>query len=62
MTPAVRSIDQSIVPPTINFLEKDPECLINCITNNALQKKIITAINNSQAFGGNNSCVVFARI
>lgn len=50
------------IPPTINFKEKDPECAIDCVPNKSVQKQVKVVLNNSQAFGGNNSCMVLKRI
>jgi len=52
------AIKDQKVPPTINFEEKDPECDIDCVPNKFRAYKIKTVINNSQAFGGNNACLV----
>jgi len=52
------AIDQETIPPTINFSEKDPDCDIDCVPNICRKHKIRVAVNNSQAFGGNNACVV----
>jgi len=56
----VLSIQTGFIPPTINLEEQDPGCRIDCVPNHARQKKVRIALNNAFAFGGNNSCVVFA--
>jgi 3-oxoacyl-[acyl-carrier-protein] synthase II len=56
------AIKDQKVPPTINFETKDPECDIDCIPNKARNQIIEVVVNNSQAFGGNNACVVFRKI
>ena len=56
------AIDQGEIPPTINFEEKDPECNINCVPNKGRQHKVQIALNNSQAFGGNNACLAFCKL
>jgi len=53
------TIDQARIPPTINYEEKDPECDIDCVPNVSREHPVKIALNNSQAFGGNNGCVVF---
>ena len=55
------AIKEGNVPPTINVQNQDPECDIDCVPNRARRQKIKIAFNNSQAFGGNNGCVVFNR-
>lgn len=56
------SIRDNIIPPTINFETPDPECDIDVVANKPRRKKIDIAMNNSFAFGGNNACVIFARV
>ncbi|MGE0267575.1 MAG: beta-ketoacyl synthase [Candidatus Omnitrophota bacterium] len=51
------SLDCQVVPPTINFTEKDPLCDIDCVPNKAREATLEIILNNSQAFGGNNACV-----
>ncbi len=52
------TIDQSKIPPTINYEEKDPECDIDCVPNISREYSVKIALNNSQAFGGNNCCLI----
>ena len=51
-------IKNDIIPPTINFEIPDPECDIDCVPNTARRHKVNIALNNSYAFGGNNSSLV----
>jgi 3-oxoacyl-[acyl-carrier-protein] synthase II len=50
------------IPPTVNFQHKDPECNINCVPNKSMKKNVNVVLNNSQAFGGNNACILFRSI
>ncbi|MDP8265873.1 MAG: beta-ketoacyl-[acyl-carrier-protein] synthase family protein [Candidatus Aceula meridiana] len=52
------SIKKGKIPPTTNFTTKDEECDIDCVANKAKNHKVKTALNNSQAFGGNNACLI----
>lgn len=53
------SIRQGEIPPTINFTEKDPACGdIDCVPNQSRKNQLRTALNNSQAFGGNNAVII----
>jgi len=56
------AIQDSRVPPTINFDEKDSECDIDCVSNKSRKQKLKTVLNNSQAFGGNNACLVLSGV
>lgn len=55
------AIKHQEIPPTINFNTPDPDCDIDCVPNQSRKIKITHVLNNSFAFGGNNSCVVFAK-
>ncbi len=54
---ALLSINNGLVPPTINYEEKDPECNLN-IVDAKLEKDINTVLINSFDLSGNNSCLV----
>lgn len=56
------SLRDGIIPPTINYQTPDPECDIKVVANKAEIRNIKTAMNNSFAFGGNNACVIFAKV
>jgi 3-oxoacyl-[acyl-carrier-protein] synthase II len=55
------AIQNSLIPPTINFKTPDPACDIDCVPNKARRTKVKYALNNGFAFGGNNCCVVLGR-
>jgi len=55
----VLAIHHGILPPTINFESKDPECDLDVIPNKARVVKVNAAISNSFGFGGQNGVVVF---
>ncbi len=56
----VMSIKESIIPPSINLIEKDRNCDINVITEKT-EKKINVALSNSFGFGGVNAVLVLKR-
>lgn len=58
---AIKSINDNVVPPTINVIEPDPEIPegMQLVFNNALHKEVKTAMSNAFGFGGHNSTVVF---
>ena len=56
------AIENSLIPPTINFTEPDEKCRIDCVPNAARQKRIRIAANNAYAFGGSNTCVLFKEV
>ncbi|MBE8719295.1 beta-ketoacyl-ACP synthase II [Sphingobacterium pedocola] len=61
---AIKSINEGIIPPTINVENLDtniPED-IQIVVNNALEKRIDTAMSNAFGFGGHNSTVIFRKV
>lgn len=55
----VLSIQNDIVPPTINLDNPDPDCDLDYVPNVARAKKIRLALNNSFGFGGHNATLAF---
>jgi len=54
---ALLSTNNGLVPPTINYEEKDPECNLN-VVNEKLEKEVNTVLINSFGLSGNNSCLI----
>jgi nodulation protein E len=50
-----------VLPPTIHFNERDPECDLDYIPNCAREADVEYAISNSFAFGGLNAVLAFRR-
>jgi 3-oxoacyl-[acyl-carrier-protein] synthase II len=50
----VLSITGSIVPPTINYENPDPECDLDCVPNTARKMNVNAVLTNSLGFGGHN--------
>jgi 3-oxoacyl-[acyl-carrier-protein] synthase II len=57
----VLSIQNSIIPPTINLDNPDPECDLNYSANKTTQKEITAAISNTFGFGGHNASLLFKK-
>ncbi|MEG0024034.1 MAG: beta-ketoacyl-ACP synthase II [Akkermansia sp.] len=55
------AIAEDIIPPTINVEHQDPECDLDCVPNQAREKRVNIAVSNSFGFGGHNSTVVVKR-
>jgi 3-oxoacyl-[acyl-carrier-protein] synthase II len=55
------SISQGVVPPTVNFRERDPDCDIDVVANEARQVPVSCGISTSLAFGGNDAALVMQR-
>ena len=57
---SVLTIQNGIIPPTINLENPDPDCDLDYVPNVARQKKVRTVLSNSFGFGGHNASLVFA--
>jgi 3-oxoacyl-[acyl-carrier-protein] synthase II len=57
----VLAVHHGILPPTINYEIKDPECDLDVVPNVARAAKINAAISNSFGFGGQNGVLVFTK-
>ncbi len=55
------AINNSIVPPTINYKVKDEECDLNIVPNNPVEKHIKVALSNSLGFGGHNATIIIKK-
>jgi 3-oxoacyl-[acyl-carrier-protein] synthase II len=55
------AIKNGQVPPTINLTDPDPACVLDYVPNQAREKRIRAAVNNSFGFGGTNCTLVFTR-
>ena len=54
----LKSIENHTIHPTRNQIESDPECDLNYVPGQAIQKDLNVAISNSFGFGGHNVCLV----
>lgn len=59
---ALMSIENSLIPPTINLENPDPECDLNYVPNKAIEGvEVNAALSNSFGFGGHNACLLFKK-
>ncbi|MBU4252652.1 MAG: beta-ketoacyl-[acyl-carrier-protein] synthase family protein [Candidatus Omnitrophica bacterium] len=61
MTIASMIFEKNILPPTINQEEKDPQCDLYYIPNEAIQKKVNIILKTSSGFSGIHSSLVLKR-
>jgi beta-ketoacyl-acyl-carrier-protein synthase II len=61
MTIASMIFEKNILPPTINQEEKDPQCDLYYIPNQAIEKKVNTILKTSSGFSGIHSSLILRR-
>lgn len=55
------TIANSLIAPTINLVNQDPECDLDYVPNHARQAKVDIAMSNSFGFGGHNATIIMKR-
>lgn len=58
---AILSLQEQVLPPTIGYQEKDPECDLDYVPNVLRRSKIDYAFSLSLGFGGHNAALSFRR-
>lgn len=60
---AIKSVQENVVPPTINTQEIDPAIPtdVQIVTGQALEKTVNVSVSNTFGFGGHNGVVVFKK-
>lgn len=56
-----KALGESIVPPTINYKEKDEECDLDIVPNEVRNRNIKIAMSNSLGFGGHNASIILKK-
>lgn len=57
----VGALRDGVIPPTANFLDRDPECDLDYVPNIAREQPVRAALSNSFAFGGLNAVLALRR-
>jgi len=57
----VKTLQEGIIPPTINYRTPDPECDLDYVPNEARPAPVEIALSNSFGFGGHNASLILAR-
>lgn len=55
------ALQNSFVPPTINYKEPDPECDLDIVPNKGRECDINIALSNALGFGGHNASILFKK-
>jgi 3-oxoacyl-[acyl-carrier-protein] synthase II len=58
---SVLAITRGIIPPTINYVNPDPDCDLDYVPNEPRETRIDYALSNSFGFGGTNAALLFKR-
>jgi len=58
---AILAMNHGFLPPTINYIEADPECDLNYIPNHWIERQTDVSLCNCIGFGSKNSALVVAR-
>lgn len=56
-----KSIQSQIVPPTINYREKDEVCDLDIVPNELRKAKVEVTMSNSLGFGGHNATIIIKK-
>jgi 3-oxoacyl-[acyl-carrier-protein] synthase II len=56
-----KAIEDSFVPPTINYKVQDEECDLNVVPNKGIEKEVKYTMSNSLGFGGHNSSIILKK-
>ncbi len=58
---SILSIKDSVIPPTTNYRDPDPECDLPCVANVKKNMALRSVLSNSAGIGGCNAAVIFRR-
>jgi 3-oxoacyl-(acyl-carrier-protein) synthase len=57
----VKTLQDEVLPPTINYETPDPECDLDYVPNQPRQLKAQRVMSNSFGFGGHNASIILSR-
>ena len=57
----IKSIQEGILHPTVNYEFPDPECDLDYVPNQMRKVEVNAAISNSFGFGGHNICIAVSK-
>ncbi|MEK3799724.1 beta-ketoacyl-ACP synthase II [Peribacillus sp. FSL H8-0477] len=58
---SIQAIRDSVIPPTINLVNPDPDCDLDYVTEGSRQAEVNAVMSNSLGFGGHNATIVFKK-
>jgi 3-oxoacyl-[acyl-carrier-protein] synthase II len=57
----IKTINDGVIPPTINYENPDPDCDLDYTPNKARKAEVKTALNMNLGFGGHNAAVIIKK-
>ncbi len=57
----VKSLQDNFAPATINYKKPDPDCNLNLVVNQGVNKELNVVLSNSFGFGGHNTSLIFKK-
>ena len=58
----VMAVRDGVLPPTMNYVEPDPDCDLDYVPNEARKTQVEVALSNAMGLGGHNGCVLVGRV
>jgi 3-oxoacyl-[acyl-carrier-protein] synthase II len=58
---SVLALHRNVLPPTINYVNPDPECDLDYVPNEPREARVNYVLSNSFGFGGTNAALLFKR-
>ena len=58
---SIKAIENSLVPPTINYKVPDEECDLDIVPNEPVKQDINVVMSNSLGFGGHNASIILRK-
>lgn len=59
---AIKSLNEGVIPPTINIQNQDEECKLDYVPNVSRKLEMETVMSNNFGFGGTNGTVIFKKV
>ncbi len=59
---ALGTLNENFIPPTVNYSEKDPDCDLDCVPNEARPVKVKNIMVVACGPNGSNTCMILGRI
>ncbi|MBW7459507.1 beta-ketoacyl-[acyl-carrier-protein] synthase II, partial [Paenibacillus sepulcri] len=57
----IKSLQENIIPPTINLEQQDPECDLDYVPQTAREASLTIGLSNSFGFGGHNAVIALKK-